>query len=90
MTPKAAIHDAGETLMLSNLNKPYSHCNEHNNVPTPLPVFHESVINRSLLCDCQLQGGNEFVHESLTQHVFCNQYGICPSAIKDLSWGCTG
>ena len=61
MTPKAAILDAGDTLLLSNLDKPwYLYCNEHNNVPIPIPACDYTVINRSLLCYCQLQGGNEF------------------------------
>ena len=66
MTPKAAIFDAGDTLLLSNLDKPwYLHCNEHNNVPIPIPAYDYIVINRSLLSDCQLQEGTEFLHESL-------------------------
>ena len=43
MAPKAAILDAGDTLLLSNLDKPwYQHCNEHNNVPIPIPAFDYS------------------------------------------------
>ena len=52
MTPKAARSYAGETLLLSNLDKPwYLHCNEHNNVPIPIPAYDYTTINRSLLCD---------------------------------------
>ena len=55
--PNAAIVDAGDTLLLSKLDKPwYLKCNECNNVP----VYDYTVINRFLLCDCQLQGKNEF------------------------------
>ena len=58
--------DAGYALLLSNLNKPwYLHCNEHNNVPIPIPAYDHTVINGSLLCYCQLQGVNEFLHRSL-------------------------
>ena len=36
ITPKTAILDEGDTLLLSNLDKPsYLHCNEHNNEPIP-------------------------------------------------------
>ena len=59
MTQKVSILDAGDTLVLSNLEKPwYLHCNEHNNVPITIP-------DRLLLCVCQLQGENKFLHESL-------------------------
>ena len=55
--------DEGETRVLINLNKPwYLYCNEHNNVPIPIPAYDYTVINTSLLCDCQLQGGNGFLH----------------------------
>ena len=64
MTPIAAILDVGDTLLLNNLLKPwYLHCSEHNNVTIPMPAYDNTVINRSLLCDCQIQGGNEFLHE---------------------------
>ena len=66
MNLKAAILGVGDTLLLSNLDKPwYLHCNEHNIVPIPIPADDYPVTNRLLLCDCQLQGGNEFLHESL-------------------------
>ena len=40
MTPTAAILDAGDTLLLSNLDKPwYLHCNEHDSVPIPIPGY---------------------------------------------------
>ena len=78
MTPKAAILDAEDNLLLSNLDKLlylhycpfllsnldkplYLHCNEHDNVPIPIPTYDYIVINRSLLCDCQLQGRSEFL-----------------------------
>ena len=49
--PKAEILDAGDTLLLSNLHKPwFFHCHEHNNVPIPIPVYDFSIINTSLLC----------------------------------------
>ena len=55
MTPKAAIIDAGDTLLLFNVNRPgYLHCNEHNNVPIPIVTYEYTAINRSLLCDWQL------------------------------------
>ena len=64
MTLKAEILDAGDTILLSNLYKPwYLHCNEHKNVPIPIPAYDYSVINRSWLCDCQLQRRNELLHE---------------------------
>ena len=66
MTPNAAILDALDTLLLSNLDMPwYLHCNVNNNVPIPILAYNYTVINRLLLCDCQLQGGNQFLHESL-------------------------
>ena len=59
---------------MSNLDKPwYLHCNTCNNVPIPILAYDYTVIDRSLLCNCQLQGGNEFLHESLAS---------CPSADK--------
>ena len=40
MSSKAAILDAEDTLLLSNLDKLwYLHCNEQNNVPTPIPAY---------------------------------------------------
>ena len=74
MTPKAALLDAGDTFLLCHLDKScYLLCNEHNNVPIPVSAYTYTVINRSLSCDCQLQGGNEFLHESLAS---------CPTAGK--------
>ena len=47
MTPKAVIDDAGETLELSNLGKPwYLHCSEHNNMPIPIPAYNSTVIKQ--------------------------------------------
>ena len=48
MTPKAAILEAGDTPLLSNLDKPrYLHCkNEHNSIPAPIPPYDYTVINR--------------------------------------------
>ena len=38
--PKAAILDAEDTILLSNLDKPwYLHCNEQNDVPLSIPVY---------------------------------------------------
>ena len=55
MAPKAAILDAGDTLLFSNLDKPcYLHFNKHNSIPVPIAACDYTVINRSLLCDCQL------------------------------------
>ena len=80
MTSKAAILDAGDTLLLSNMDKPwYLYCSEHSNVPIPIPACVYTVINRSLLFNCQLQEGNEYLHESLvssssTDKVDSNMY----------------
>ena len=64
--PKAVILDVGDTLLLSSLNKLwYLHCNEHNNVPISTSAYDYTVMNRSLLCNYQLQGGIEFLHKSL-------------------------
>ena len=72
MTPKADFLNSGDILLLSILdNQWFIHCNEHNNVP--MQVYDCSIINRSLICSCQLQGGNEFLHESLAS---------CPSSDK--------
>ena len=74
MTPKAPILDAGDTLLLSNLDKPhYLHCIKHNNIPISIPVYEYTAVNRSLSCDCHLQGGNKFLHKSLA---------FCPYADK--------
>ena len=64
----------GNTLLLNNQDKPrYLHCNEHSSVPIPIPIYDYTVINRSLPCDCQQQGGNVHLHTSLAS---------CPSADK--------
>ena len=42
-------------------------------MPIPIPAYDYTVFNRSLLCDCQLQRGNEFLNESLAS---------CPSRDK--------
>ena len=56
MTPEAAILDAGDIHLLSKLDKHlYLCCDEFNNVPIPIPAYEYSVINRLLLCDCQLK-----------------------------------
>ena len=66
ITPKVAILDAGDNLLLSNLYKPwFLYCNEHNTVPIPIPAWDYNIINRCLLFDCNLLGGNEFLDESL-------------------------
>ena len=66
MTPRAAILDDGDIILLSNLHKPwYLHCNECNNIPIPMQLYNYTVLIRSLLCSCQLQGENKFSHESL-------------------------
>ena len=60
--PKTAISGVGDVLLLRSLDIPcYLLCNEQNNVPIPIPSYY-TMINRSLLCDCQLQGRN---YESL-------------------------
>ena len=62
ITPKAAILDAEDTLLSSNLDKPlYLHCNEHYNVPIPISTYDYIFINRSLQCDCQFKRGNGFL-----------------------------
>ena len=71
MTPKPHILDAGDTLLLCNIDKLwYIHCDEHNNITIPLPPYDCTVIKRFLICDSH-QGGNEFLHDSLAS---------CPSA----------
>ena len=47
MTTNAAKLDAEDTF-------------NDKNVPIPIPTYEYTVINRSLLCDCQMQRGNEF------------------------------
>ena len=74
MVQKAAIFDAGETLLLGNVSKPwYLHCKDLNCVLIPIPLYAYTVIKKSLLYDSQLQGGNEFLCESLAS---------CPSLDK--------
>ena len=75
MTPKAAIMYAVETLLLRSLSKlRYLHCcSKYNNFPITMPAYDHAVITRSLLYDCQLQGENVFLHESLA---------TCPSQDK--------
>ena len=64
--PKAAVLDAGETLLLRKLNKVcYLQCTEHNNTPMPKSADDYTVISGSLMCDCQLQGGRG----SYTKHL---------------------
>ena len=49
MASKAAILDAGNTLLMSDLDRPwYLHCNEHNNIPMSISASDYTVINRSL------------------------------------------
>ena len=61
MTSKVAIHDVGHTLLWSNLDKPWHlQCSENNSLPKPIPAFCYTAINRSLLFNCQLQGGSVF------------------------------
>ena len=50
MTPEAAILVTGDTLLLSNLDKPwYIHGNEQNSVPIPIPAYDYTPISRSLV-----------------------------------------
>ena len=66
MTTNTVISDAGDTLLLSNLDKTwYLHCNKHNIVSIPIPANDHTAINKYLLCDCKLEGGNELLHEYL-------------------------
>ena len=74
------ILDAGDSLLSSNLDRlSYLHCNKHNSVWKPIPAYDYTVIKKSLLCDCQLPGGNEFLHEYLQ--------GLCLPITNELSWG---
>ena len=61
MTSNAVMLDAGYILLLSNLDRHlYLQCNEHNNVPIPIPANDHTVPGKSLLRDCHLQRGNDF------------------------------
>ena len=95
MTHKAAKLDAGDTLLLSNLDKSwFLHFNEYNNVPIPIPAYYYIVKNRSLSCNCELQGGH-FLHESLAsypstekvsrKYVLYNQHGLYLSTANEFS-----
>ena len=94
MAPKAAILYSVDTPLLSNLDKPwYLSSNEHNSVPIPIPAYDYSVISRSLLCDCHLQGGNELLNEFLAscylsrkggqKHISYNYYAFCLPTTKE-------
>ena len=39
--------------------------NEPNNVAMPITLYDYTFISKSIQCNCQLQGENEFLHESL-------------------------
>ena len=48
---------------------------DHHNVPTPIPACGYAVINRSLLCNCQLQRENEFLYDSLASCLLADEVG---------------
>ena len=69
-----SVLDGGEQIVLANFRKSKKIiCTDNLNLAAPLPTHHYALINRSSLCNCQIQSGHVYLLSRL---------GACSSALQ--------
>ena len=60
------VLDGGNEIILANWPY-YKHiiCNINNDIPARIPSHPYILVNRSVLCNCSIEGDNHYLHESL-------------------------
>ena len=56
---KAAVLDGGNEIILANWPK-HIECNTNNNIPVKIPSFPYTLLNKSVLCNCEIEAENQF------------------------------
>ena len=63
---KSAVLDAWNEIILANWpNNKHIECNINNDIPVKIPSFPYVLVNRSVLCNCEIEIENHFLLESL-------------------------
>ena len=63
---KPAVFDGGNEIILANWpNNKHVECNVNNNKPVRIPSFSYVLLNRNVLCNCEINMENHFLLESL-------------------------
>ena len=58
---KPVIRDSGNDIILANWpNNKHIECNINNDIPVKLPSFPYILVNRSVLCNCEIEPENIF------------------------------
>ena len=65
---KLAVPDGGNEIILANwLDNKHIKCNINNDTPVKIPSFPYVLVNRSVLCNCEIEVENYFLLESLAK-----------------------
>ena len=66
MDVKPAVLDGGREIVLANWpNNKHVICNDSNNIPIKIPSHPYVLINRTVLCNCQIEVEDNFMLESI-------------------------
>ena len=66
---KPSVFDGGYQIILANLPS-YKRiiCTHNNNIPIDIPSHPYALLNRSILCNCDIEAKSNFLLESLTAY----------------------
>ena len=74
---KPAVLDGGHEIILANWpNNKHVICNDNNNIHAKIPSLPYVLINRTVLCNCRIEGEDNFLLESIA---------ACPGKQSDLT-----
>ena len=60
------VLEGGNEIILANwLNNTHIECNVNNDIPARIPSFPFVLLNRSVICNCEIEVENHFLLESL-------------------------
>ena len=63
---KPPVLDGGNEIILANWpNNKHTECNINDDIPVKIPSFPYVLVNRSVLCNCEIEAENHFLLESL-------------------------
>ena len=63
---KPTVHDGRNEIIVANLvDDKHMVCNANNDIPVKIPRFPHVLVNRSVLCKCEIEVENNFLLESL-------------------------
>ena len=66
---KSALLDGGNEIVLVNQpNNKHIKCNINNDIPVKIPSFPYVLINKGVLCNCEIEAENHFLLESLAAY----------------------